>query len=273
MRLSGDESPKQGARSPPTSLAPAACLPPSRIPPVGARKGQPAAGTCAFFRPAPSSPDEQETRPSVAEPGWRGSPALQGAGAGAGRGGAGQDVVALHFPDTRLRFRQWRDPSSAELCPVRGPQRVAGFLGGLPAVLPAGPHPVGGGHPRPCRAGLHNFRKPLSSNFSFEGQFTFHLMGQRLIPEGLRNRVIWAETRTPWAASHTPDGERPQHWQTGPTTRVLDPVGTPAPVRGKSVPTHCVLRVTHEQKEKVRGRSWSRGCLRGQAAWRLVWFV
>ena len=50
-------------------------------------------------------------------------------------------------------------------------------------------------------------------------------------------------------------------------------MGTPAPVRGESVRTHCALRVTHEQKEKVRRRSWSRGRLRGQAAWRLVWFV
>lgn len=216
---------ERGARSPPTSLAPGACLPRPQIPPVGVRKGRPAAGTCAFFRPAPSSsPGEQETYPSVAEPGWRGSPALHGAGAG-----AGQDVVALHSPDTRLRFGQWRDPSSAELCPVRGPQHAAGLPGGLPAVLPTGPHPAGGGHPRPCRAGLHNFRKPLSSNFPFEGQFTFHLLGQRLIPRGLRSRVIWAETRTPWAASHTPDGERPPASADGPHREGAGPRGHAGP--------------------------------------------
>lgn len=55
--------------------------------------------------------------------------------------------------------------------------------------------------------------------------------------------------------------------------RVLGPVGTLAPVCGESVPTRRVLRVTYEQKEKARGRSWSRGHFWGQAAWRLVWFI
>ena len=102
-------------------------------------------------------------------------------------------MVAPRSPDARLCFGQRRDPSSAELCPVCGPQRVAGLPGGLPAVLPAGPHPGWGAPEALPGPFLDNFRKPLSSDFLFEGQFTFYLMGHSLIPEGPRSRVIWAD--------------------------------------------------------------------------------
>lgn len=54
-----------------------------------------------------------------------------------------------------------------------------------PAVLPVGP--CLGDAPEVLPAGRHNFRKLLSGNFPFEGQFTFHLMGKTLIPKGLRS--------------------------------------------------------------------------------------
>lgn len=84
VRLSGDESPGAGHPEPTHQRAPQPASP-RPCPRLSVWKGRPAAGTCAFFRPAPSSsPGKKETRPSVAETGWRGSPALCGAGAGAG---------------------------------------------------------------------------------------------------------------------------------------------------------------------------------------------
>ena len=182
------KAPARGAWRPPAG--PRASLPSPRPPPVSVRKGRPAAGTRAFFRPTPSSsPGKKETVPQWLK--WAGGARPPSAGLELGRGGAGP-----HSLDARLRCGQWTGPSLVELHLVRGPQSAAGLPGGRRLSFPR-VH-VRGRHPRPCRAGRNNFRKLLSGNFSFEGQFTFHLMGKKLIPNGLRSRVIWAGVRASW---------------------------------------------------------------------------
>lgn len=94
----------------------------------------------------------------MAKTGWRGSPALRGAGAGAGRAGP-------HSLDARLHFGQWTGPSLVELPLVRGPQ--SGLASRGAAGCPSCGSTSGGGTRGPAGPGV-----TTSGSFCL---VTFHL--------------------------------------------------------------------------------------------------
>lgn len=182
------KAPEQGTRSPPTSLASTASSPPTLDPACKCPEGPACSRDCTFFRPVlPSSLGEQEARPSVAEPAGGARPLSTELELGQGRAGWPR-VLQTHGSVSG----SGGTPALRSCVQSAGRSVWLASRGGCRRSF-LRVHIQGGGHLRPCRAGLHNFRKPLSSNFLFEGQFTFHLMGHSLIPESLRSRVIWAD--------------------------------------------------------------------------------
>lgn len=110
-------------------------------PPVSVRKGRLLQQGLHFLQTSAafSSLGEQEARPSVAEPGWRGAlkPALHGAGAGAGQAGWPRVSLCGHT----ARFRQWRTPALRSCVQSAGRSVWLALPGVAGGPSWAGPHP------------------------------------------------------------------------------------------------------------------------------------
>lgn len=185
VRLSGDESPRAGHTEPTHQPGLRGQPPPTLDPACKCPEGPACSRDCTFFRPVPSSPlGEQEARPSVTKPAGGARPLSAELELGQGRAWWPR-VLQTHGSVSG----SGGTPALRSCVQSAGRSAWLASRGGCRRSFLRVPI-QGGGHLRPCRAGLHNFRKPLSSDFLFEGQFTFYLMGHSLIPEGPRSRVI-----------------------------------------------------------------------------------